>query len=135
GQLLVNINGLTLDVIPYNEEQFVVGGVFRDARILVVDSTGIVDQRIGVDPTPEFGQPANYQGEVKLHPNGSRAVVATRNADVLAFYEVPSGETAIVWGPEQLSPSQERSGYRDVAVNSTHVFGLYSGRQSGEVSH
>lgn len=89
-----------------------------------------------------------YQSHIKVKPDGSLIVTATRHSDQLEVYKSDGNLLYKIIGETDFSPNYEvqfvngspvmasdenfRFGYIDLAVSNDYIFGLYSGRVRGD---
>lgn len=122
---------------------------FRAGRFAAFDSRGGLTARLGALPPNPKEMPSNmlqhaYQATAKPHPDRTRFVIATRHAPVLEIWSADGERLSVVdspfsfeprfqvrqteHGPVMASGQDLRFGYVDVAVTSSRIYGLFSGR-------
>lgn len=133
-----------------SDQSIIAAGFFPDGRLGQFGPDGQMLRAFGELPDGPQEAPAAvvqhaYMGTLKAHPNGSRLAIGLRHA---SWIEIRDKDGAIIGktelssesfspkfdvaetekGPMMRSDETLRFGYIDVAVTSSRIYGLYSGR-------
>ena len=133
-----------------SDHSIIAAGFFPDGRLGQFGPDGQMLRAFGELPSSSQEAPATvvqhaYMGTLKAHPNGSRMAIGLRHASwieirdadgaIIGKTELPSEAFAPLFevaetekGPMMRSDATLRFGYIDVAVTSSRIYGLYSGR-------
>jgi len=130
-QRTISAEGLPLYAVDSGPDthEISVGGIFADARLIRVDSSGAVISKIGELPSPGDGfrnmQPRHFSGKYAAHPAGSMWAVALERVDIIELW-TDSGELRhVTVGPRFVDEvSNTSNGYRSIAATSSAIFAL-----------
>lgn len=135
------------EILPVVNGQFVATGIYKDYRLVLLDSKGCFSKGIGQCPfrNEEESKVSGmvrseiYQGKIAVNPSGTKLVHALLHADILSFYEI-SGSGDLQLKSEQINayPDYQYNSaamsisspvyYLDVCATGRYVYALYSGR-------
>lgn len=135
------------EVLPVANNRFVATGIYKDYRLVLLDSNGCFSKGFGQCPFRDEEESRVsgmirseiYQGKIAVNPSGTKLVHALLHADILSFYEI-SGSGDLQLKSEQINayPDYQYNSaamsisspvyYLDVCATGRYVYALYSGR-------
>lgn len=137
-----------------DDSTLVASGIFPKGRLARARLTGHLVEPIGATPAAPAGRDVPitvlqhaWEGPLERSPDGSKVVIATRNADLIEIFRADGTLLRTLRGSSGFDPAYEvrrspagvsmatgddlRFGYGDLASTDEHLFALFSGETRG----